>query len=68
MANFTTNVIYDNFERAVVQFTYVATGGISAYGLTATIPASSLTGYDSTLSATSSNININVSKCDSYAW
>lgn len=62
MANFTTNVIYDNFERSIVQFTHFATGGLPAFGLTATIAASSLTGYDSSLSATSSNININVSK------
>lgn len=62
MPNFTTNVIYDNFERAVVQFTYVATGSVAAFGLTAAVLASSLTGYDTTLGSTSSNININVSK------
>ena len=62
MPNFTTNVIYDNFERSVVQFTYSATGTIAAYGLTASVFASSLTGYNSALSATSSEININVSK------
>lgn len=62
MANFTTNIIYDNFQRSVVQFTHFATGGLPAYGLTATIAASSLTGYNSTLSVTSSDININVTK------
>ena len=62
MPNFTTNVIYDNYERSVVQFTYLATGGVAAFGLTATVAASSLTGYNTALPGNTSDININVTK------
>jgi hypothetical protein len=63
MPQFTTNVLYDNYERSVVQFIYGGGGGAVAAGnLTGSIQASSLTGYDSTQAVGSTAVNINVSK------
>jgi hypothetical protein len=63
MANFTTTTLTDTYQRAVVQFLYNgAAGAQAAYGITAQVQASTLTGYDSTLTASSTAVDIDISK------
>jgi hypothetical protein len=62
MPNFTVNTIYDTYQRAVVQFLWGGGTTVTSYGLTGVVYASSLTGYDTTLGASSSAVDIDVSK------
>lgn len=63
MPNFTTNTLTDTYQRAVVQFLYNGVSGAqAAYGVTAQVQASSLTGYDSTLTANSTAVDVDISK------
>lgn len=62
MPSLTAQIQYDTFERAVVRFTWGGGSSVAAYGLTGSIAASSLTGYDITQAINSTGVNINVSK------
>lgn len=62
MPSLTAQIQYDTFERAVVRFTWGGGSSVPAYGLTGSIAASSLTGYDITQAINSTGVNINVSK------
>lgn len=62
MPSLTANILYDTYERSVIQFIWGGGSNVAAYGLTGSVLASSLTGYDSTLPTGSTAVNINVSK------
>lgn len=63
MPNFTTTTLTDTYQRAVVQFLYNgAAGAQAAYGVTAQVQASSLTGYDSAQALSSAAVDIDISK------
>jgi hypothetical protein len=62
MPSMTANVLYDNFERSVVSFVWGGGSSVVAGGLTGSINASSLTGYNASNGLSGSNVNINVTK------
>lgn len=62
MPSLTANILYDNFDRSVIQFVWGGGSAVTPYNLTGSVQASSLTCYDSTQSVSSSNVNINLSK------
>lgn len=63
MAQFTKTILYDNYDRAVVHFLYNGVNGAaSAYGITGTVDASSLTCYDTSQATGSTAVNLNLSK------
>lgn len=65
MPSLTANILNDTYEKSTIQFVWGGGSSIAAYGLTGSVFARNLTGYDSSITASGvgvTSINIDVTK------